>query len=139
MVVASLAEAIGQIGFISTALMSGLPFEARLYHLFWPMMGGLAFAIALAIGFFFIQMKHPFSMLWKVRPSSTLAISPIPRSKPRRPRPTVCCIDFYRRHRGRLALSCLCYFFAWSMGPVEIYILLTLLHQPATNCHGAAG
>src|SRR3979411_452610 len=46
--VAPLAEAIGQIGFISVALISALPFEARLHHLFWPLMGGLAIAIGLA-------------------------------------------------------------------------------------------
>ncbi|HEY1852713.1 MAG TPA: lysylphosphatidylglycerol synthase domain-containing protein [Candidatus Binataceae bacterium] len=130
-VVASLAEAIGQIGFISTALMSGLPFEARLYHLFWPMMGGLAFAIALAIGFFFIQMKHPFSMLWKGAAKLNLGHLADPEVKAAAAEADGLLIDFYRCNRSRLALSCVCYFFAWSMGPVEIYILLTLLHQPA--------
>ena len=52
-IVASLAEALGQIGFISGALMTALPFEARLHHLFWPMMGGLAIAIGLAAGIIF--------------------------------------------------------------------------------------
>ncbi|MGH7842765.1 MAG: hypothetical protein ACREQT_14775, partial [Candidatus Binataceae bacterium] len=33
-------------------------------------------------------------------------------------------------HRGRFALSCACYLLAWSMGPLEILIYLTLLHQP---------
>src|SRR5579863_6486773 len=60
-VVASLAEAIGQIGFISTALITALPFEARLHRLFWPMIAGLAIAIGLAAAFFAIQMKQPFS------------------------------------------------------------------------------
>ncbi|HWN58565.1 MAG TPA: hypothetical protein VNO74_10720, partial [Methylomirabilota bacterium] len=41
-------------------------------------------------------------------------------------------IDFYARHRVRLILSCLCYAAAWSMGPLEIFILLRMLHQPAT-------
>jgi len=41
-------------------------------------------------------------------------------------------IDFYARHRLRFALSCLCYLIAWSMGPLEILIYLTLLHQPVT-------
>jgi glycosyltransferase 2 family protein len=41
-------------------------------------------------------------------------------------------LQFYSQHRIRLAASCLCYLFAWSLGPVEIYILLVLLHEPAT-------
>src|SRR3984957_5864991 len=71
-VVASLAEAIGQIGFISGALLAALPFAARphplpprLHHLFWPLIAGLAIAIGLAAAFFIVQMKHPFSLLWK--------------------------------------------------------------------------
>src|SRR5579863_6005437 len=64
-VVASLAEALGQIGFISGALISALPFEARLHHLFWPVTGGLTIAIGLAAAFFVVQMKHPFALLWK--------------------------------------------------------------------------
>ncbi|MGH7917169.1 MAG: lysylphosphatidylglycerol synthase domain-containing protein, partial [Candidatus Binataceae bacterium] len=35
-VVAALAEALGQIGFITAALSVTLPFEARVHHLFWP-------------------------------------------------------------------------------------------------------
>jgi len=41
--------------FISTALITALPFEARLHHLFWPMMAGLALAIGLAAAFFAIR------------------------------------------------------------------------------------
>src|ERR1700676_5548644 len=51
-IVASLAEALGQIGFISGALLVTLPFQARLHHLFWPIVGGLAIAIGLAAAFF---------------------------------------------------------------------------------------
>jgi glycosyltransferase 2 family protein len=131
-VVASLAEAIGQIGFISAALMTGLPFEARLHHLFWPMMGGLALAIGFAVGFFILQMKQPFSMLWKGAAKLNLGHLADPEVKAAAAEADGLLIDFYRRHRGRLALSCLFYLFAWSMGPVEIYILMTLLHQPAT-------
>ena len=131
-VVASLAEAVGQIAFISTALITALPFEARLHHLFWPMMAGLALAIALAAAFFAIQMKQPFSMLWKGAAKLHLGHLADPEVKAAAGDADALLLDFYRRHRGRLALSCLCYLFAWSMGPLEIYILLTLLHQPAT-------
>ena len=131
-VVASLAEAIGQIGFISGALMTALPFEARLDHLFWLMMGGLAIAIGLAAGFFFIQMKRPFAMLWKAAAKLNVGHLGDPEVKAAADEADALLVDFYSRHRGRLALSCLCYLLAWSMGPIEIYILLTLTHQPAT-------
>jgi hypothetical protein len=131
-VVASLAEAVGQIGFISTALLTALPFEARLHHLFWPMIAGLAIAIGLAAAFFAIQMRHPFSMLWKGAAKLHLGHLADPEVKAAADDADALLIDFYRRHRGRLALSCVCYLVAWSMGPLEIYILLTLLHQPAT-------
>jgi glycosyltransferase 2 family protein len=131
-IVASLAEAIGQIGFVSGALITALPFEARLHHLFWPMMGGLAIAIGLAGGFFFVQMKHPFALLWKAAAKLHVGHLGDPEVKAAATEADAILVDFYGRHRGRLALSCLCYLLAWSMGPVEIYILLTLLHQPAT-------
>jgi uncharacterized membrane protein YbhN (UPF0104 family) len=131
-IVASLAEAIGQIGFISGALIIALPFEARLYHLFWPMMGGLALAIGLAVGFFVLQMKHPFALMWKAAAKLHVGHLGDPEVKTAAEEADATLVDFYSRHRGRLALSCLCYLFAWSMGPIEIYILLTLLHQPAT-------
>jgi uncharacterized membrane protein YbhN (UPF0104 family) len=131
-IVASLAEAIGQIGFISAALMTALPFEARLHHLLWPMMGGLAIAIGLAATFFFIQMKHPFAMLWKAAAKLHVGHLGDPEVKAAADEADALLVDFYRRHRGRFVLSCLCYLFAWSMGPVEIYILLRLTNQPAT-------
>jgi uncharacterized membrane protein YbhN (UPF0104 family) len=131
-VVASMAEAIGQIGFISGALMTALPFDGRLHHIFWPMMGGLAIAIGLATAFFVVQMKHPFSLLWKAAAKLNVGHLGDPEVKAAAGEADALLVDFYRHHRGRFALSCLCYLFAWSMGPVEIYILLTLLHQPAT-------
>ncbi len=39
-IAASLAEAIGQIGFISGGLLSTLPFTNGLRHLFWPIVAG---------------------------------------------------------------------------------------------------
>src|SRR5579862_2408551 len=60
-VVASLAEALGQIGFISGALLTSLPFEAELHHLLWPVLGGFAIAVGFACGFLYIQLKRPFS------------------------------------------------------------------------------
>jgi len=131
-IVASLAEALGQIGLISGALLTALPFEARLHHLIWPMMGGLAIAIGLAAGFFILQMKHPFSLLWKAAAKLHLGHLGDPEVKAAAAEADSLLVDFYGRHRGRLALSCLCYLAAWSMGPLEIFILLTLLHQPVT-------
>ena len=131
-IVASLAEALGQIGFISGVLMGALPFEARLHHLMWPIMGGLTIAIGLAAAFFFVQMKHPFSLLWKAAAKLHVGHLGDPEVKAAADEADGLLLDFYHRHRGRFALASLCYLFAWSMGPVEIYILLTLTHQPAT-------
>src|ERR1700694_355621 len=64
-VVAALAEMLGQVGFITGGMLVVLPFEARFHHLLWPALGGLALAIALAVGFFYIQIKQPFSRLWR--------------------------------------------------------------------------
>jgi uncharacterized membrane protein YbhN (UPF0104 family) len=131
-IVASLAEAVGQIVFISIALVISLrliPINADLY---WSIVSGFALALALAGAFFFIQMKRPFSYLW--RAAAKLDIGRINTDEIRASADEAdsVLIDFYARHRGRLALSCLCYAAAWSFGPLEIYILLRLLHQPAT-------
>src|SRR5271168_4128643 len=64
-IVASLAEAVGQIVFISIALVISLrliPINADLY---WSIVSGFALALTLAAAFFFIQMKRPFSYLWR--------------------------------------------------------------------------
>jgi len=130
--VASLAEALGQIGFISSALLAALPYEARLHHLLWPVMAGMALAIGLAGAFLFIQMKRPFSHLWKVAARFDIPQASDPEVVAAAVEADALLIDFYLRHRLRLFASCLCYFVAWSMGPVEIFIYLKLLHQPAS-------
>jgi uncharacterized membrane protein YbhN (UPF0104 family) len=131
-VVAALAEAAGQIGFISAALLTALPFEARLHHLLGPVIGGLAIALALAAGFFYVQLKHPFSHLWRAAAKLDIPQLTNPELKAAAADADELLIDFYARHRLRFALSCLCYLLAWSMGPLEILIYLTLLHQPVT-------
>ncbi len=128
--IASLAEAIGQIGFVVVALLITLPIEARVHSLLWAAIGGLVFAIALVAGFFFVQMKQPFSHLLQ----AASGIVPMFREaevKESAAEADAILKDFYANHRRRMAASCFCYLFAWSMGPVEIYILLRLLHQPA--------
>jgi glycosyltransferase 2 family protein len=131
-IVASLAEMIGQVGFISSGLMMLLPFEAEFHDLLWPALGGLVLAMALAAGFFYIQMKRPFSHLWRV--AARLDLSRIKNETARTAAAGADAhlLDFYANHRWRLAASSVCYLFAWSLGPVEIYILLVLLHQRAT-------
>src|SRR3984893_5338240 len=57
-VVAALAEMLGQVGFITGGMLVVLPFEARFHHLLWPALGGLALAIALAAGVFYLQIKR---------------------------------------------------------------------------------
>jgi len=131
-VVAALAEAAGQIGFISGALLTALPFEARLHHLLGPVIGGLAIVLALAAGFFYVQLKHPFSHLWRAAAKLDIPQLANPEVRAAAADADEFLIDFYAHHRPRFALSCLCYLIAWSMGPIEILIYLTLLHQPLT-------
>jgi uncharacterized membrane protein YbhN (UPF0104 family) len=131
-VVAALAEATGQITFVSAALLTALPYEARLHHLFWPVVGGLAAAIGLAAAFFYIQLRRPFSHLWRAAAKLEIPQLANPEVKAAAAGADDLLIDLYARHRVRFTLSCLCYVVAWSMGPIEILIYLTLLHQPVS-------
>ena len=128
--IASLAEAIGQIGFVAAALLIALPIEGRVQSLFWAVVGGLAFALALVAGFFFVQMKRPFSRLLEAA-SGIVPMFKDSEVKESAADADAILKDFYANHRLRMMASCACYLFAWSMGPVEIYILLRLLNQPA--------
>ncbi|MGH7925049.1 MAG: lysylphosphatidylglycerol synthase domain-containing protein [Candidatus Binatus sp.] len=131
-IVASLAEAVGQIVFVSMALVISLRLIPVAADLYWSIVGGFAFAVALAGGFFFVQMKRPFSHLW--RAATKLDIKRVSTDKIRESadEADAVLLDFYARHRIRLLASCLFYAVAWSLGPLEIYILLRLLHQPAS-------
>lgn len=131
-IVASLAEMLGQVGFISGGLIMLLPFEAQFHDLLWPALGGLGLVIVLAAGFFYVQMKHPFSHLWRF--AVRLDLSRIKNDEARAAAADADqhLLEFYANHRWRLALSSVCYLFAWSLGPVEIYILLILLRQRAS-------
>jgi len=129
--VAALAEAIGQILFVSIALIISLrliPIAAQLY---WSIIGGFAVAVALAAGFFFVQMKRPFSHLLQAAAKIHIAQIDNDELKESAGEADAVLLDFYARHRMRLLIACLCYLAAWSLGPLEIYILLKLLHQPA--------
>ena len=131
-VIASLAEALGQIGFISGGLLVGLRLEAWMDHLFFPAMGGLAIAIALAGGFFAVQMKRPFSQLWRLAAKLEVPQIADPELIAAAGEADIRLIDFYQNHRGRLLAASCCYLLAWALGPIEIFIYLRLLHQPAT-------
>lgn len=131
-IVASLAEAVGQIGFVSGALISALPFEARLYHLFWPVAGAMIVALALAGGFFYVQLKQPFSHLWKAAAKFGIPQLANPEVLAAAADADALLTDFYAHHRPRFVLAGCCYLIAWSMGPFEILIYLKLLHQPLT-------
>lgn len=129
-IVAALCEMVGQIVFIALALLLSIRLVPMAGQFFWAIIGGFVLAVALIAGFFYIQRKQPFSYLIRVagklpgidaREYSTSAAEA-----------DQILIDFYSRHQGRLVVSTLCYLFAWSLGPVEIYILLRLLHQHAT-------
>ncbi len=128
-IAASLAEAVGQIGFISGGLLSTFPFTTGMRHLFWPIVVGFTIALGLIAGFLFIQLKQPFSHLWKAAATLKLPQLANPEVKAAAGEADRILLDFYSRHRGRFALSCACYLLAWSMGPLEILIYLQLLGQ----------
>ena len=131
-VVAALAEMLGQVGFITGGMLTVLPFEARFHHLLWPALGGLALAVAFAAGFFYVQMKRPFSHLWRAAVHLDLSRIANDEMRDSAAEADARLLEFYAHHRWRLVASCLCYLGAWSLGPLEIYILLLLLHEPVT-------
>jgi hypothetical protein len=129
-VVAALAEVIGQIVFITLAILVSLNMIPAGARLFLPIVGGFAIALLLAGGFFFVQQKRPFSHLW--RAASRLHIGGVQREQIRVAADEAdgLLLDFYAEHRTRFFVATLCYLVAWSLGPIEIYLLLYLLHQP---------
>ena len=129
-IVAALAEALGQVGFITLAILMTLPLVAKLHHLFWPIVAGLLIAFSLAAGFFYVQLKQPFSYLWKAAAKFNVPQLANPEVQAAAAEADARLVDFYARHRGRFVGSCLCYLCAWSLGPIEILIYLRLLHQP---------
>ncbi len=131
-VVAALTEALGQIVFITAALLISLRLLPSAERMYGPIMAGFALVVALVAGFFFVQTRRPFAHLWRAAAKFDVARINRYEIKESAEEADTLLIDFYARHRARLLLSCLCYFFAWSLGPIEIYILLKLLHQPAS-------
>lgn len=130
--VAALAEMIGQIAFITLALMISLrlvPIASRLY---WATVAGFAIAVTLAALFFFVQKKHPFTHL--INAASRIDSSRLKTGllKASAAEADAELLHFYKTQKARMALSCFCYLIAWAMGPVEIYILLRLLGHPGT-------
>ncbi len=131
-VIATFAEAVGQIGFICGALLLSIRLAASFQNLFWPIVGGLLITVGLAGGLFYVQKKRPFFHLWKAAAKLDLpALATIEVGHASQEADRML-LDFYQRDRLRLLLSCLCYLFAWSLGPVEIYLLLGFLGQKAT-------
>lgn len=131
-IVAALTEAVGQIVFVTIALIFSLRLIPISTDLYWSIVVGFAIAVSLAGGFFFVQMKRPFSHLLHAAARFDIAQINTAEIRHAADEADAVLLDFYGRHRGRLALSCLCYVLAWSLGPIEIYILLRLLHQPAS-------
>jgi uncharacterized membrane protein YbhN (UPF0104 family) len=131
-VIATFAEAVGQIGFICAALLLSVRLASSFQELFWPVIGGLGITISLAVALFYVQKKRPFFHLWKAAAKLDLpALATIEVGQASQQADEMLS-DFYQRDRLRLVLSCLCYLLAWSLGPLEIYLLLTFLGQKAT-------
>jgi Lysylphosphatidylglycerol synthase TM region len=131
--IAALAEGVGQIVFITTAILVSIPFEASVHHhLLWPIVAGMAIAIGLSVGFFFVQMRNPFSWMWKAASRFDVPQLANPEVKAAAAEADQVLKDFYRNHQGLFARACVFYVIAWSMGPVEIYLLMTMLHVHAS-------
>jgi glycosyltransferase 2 family protein len=131
-VIASLAEALGQIAFICVALLLSIRLAASFTDLFWPIVGGLAITIGLAGAFFYVQRKRPFFHIWKAAARLDLPMLATIEVGQASQEADEILDDFYRHSRWRLAVACLFYLFAWSLGPVEIYLLLAFMGQKAT-------
>jgi uncharacterized membrane protein YbhN (UPF0104 family) len=131
--IAALAEGVGQIVFITAAVIISIPFEAGLSHnLFWPIAGGMIIAVGLAGGFFFVQMRNPFSWMWKAAARFDVPQLANPEVKGAAAEADQVLKNFYRNHRSLFARASVFYVIAWSMGPVEIYLLMTMLHVHAS-------
>jgi glycosyltransferase 2 family protein len=128
-VIAALAEAVGQIGFVVGALLISLDLASSVRELFWPVVAGLVITIGLALGFFYVQTKRPFFHLWKLAAKLDLPAATVAELDRSSARADELLLQFYEHHRLRLLGSCLCYLFAWSLGPLEIYWLLGFLGQ----------
>src|SRR5262249_32328498 len=87
---------------------------------------------ALAAGFFYVQLKRPFSHLWRAAASLDLTRIVNDEVRASAADADALLLQFYAHHRMRLVASCACYLLAWSLGPLEIYILLVLLNEPAS-------
>jgi len=131
-IIAALAEAVGQIAFVTPALLISLRIFPATVRLFWPIIAGLVIAITLVGAFFLVQRKRPFSHLWRIAARFDFSGAKREEIKAAADQADGILIDFYARHRVRLFLSCLCYLIAWGLGPLEIYILLRLLNQPVS-------
>lgn len=129
-IVAALCEMVGQIVFITLALLLSIQLVPMAGDFFWAIIGGFVLAVALIAGFFYVQRKQPFSYL--IRFAGKLPGIDAREYSASAAEADQILIDFYSHHQGRLIASTLLYLFAWSLGPVEIYILLLLLHQHAT-------
>jgi hypothetical protein len=126
--VAALAEGVGQIIFITAAILISIPFETTLHdRLLWPIIVGMAIAIGLAAGFFFVQMRNPFSWMWKAASRFNVPQLANPEVKASAAEADRILKDFYRLHRMRFVRASIFYVAAWSMGPVEIFLLMTML------------
>ena len=127
-IIAALCEMVGQIAFITLALLSSIRLVP--HQFVWAILGGLAIARGLIGGFLYVQRKHPFSYL--IAGAAKLPGLDADESRESAAAADAFLLDFYAHHRTQLVWSSLCYLLAWSLGPVEIFILLRLLHQPAS-------
>ena len=109
-VIAALCEMVGQIAFITLALLMSIRLVPHSSDFFWAILGGFVLALAMIGGFFFVQRKHPFSYL--IAAASKLPGIDADDYQQAAGEADQLLLDFYAHHRMRLVLSCMCYLFA---------------------------
>jgi|SRR6516165_757983 uncharacterized membrane protein YbhN (UPF0104 family) len=130
-VLAELAQSIGQIIFLIVALLLSLRLEFRLGDISWLVLFGLIVTVGLPIAFLLVQLRRPFSHLWRAADRLGLTFMREAQSRLAAAQADALLLDFYAHRRVYLLVSSAWFLVGWAMGPVELYILLKLLHQSA--------
>src|ERR1019366_1732017 len=103
-IIAALCEMVGQISFVTLALLMSIRLGPRTSDFFWAILGGLVLALAMIGGFFFVQRKHPFSYL--LAAASRLPGIDTDEYKDSAAEADQFLLDFYAHHRVQLFFSC---------------------------------
>ena len=130
-ILAALAESVGQITFLIIALLLSFHLEFRLGNFLWLVLFSLIVTVVLSIVFLLVQLRRPFSHLWRAADKLGLTFMRDAEIKRAAAQADALLLDFYTHRQVYLLASSACFLIGWSMGPVELYILFKVLHQAA--------